>query len=194
MPKQRITKEMIVDVAFEIVRKEGLPSLMVKNIASALNCSVQPIYSYCTNMEGLKQEVFLKTLSYVQEFMKSHINPNDFFRSTGLGYLKFAKEEPNLFHLFVLSERQNISSFDDFYAANTNPSLAHLIAKDLNISYEQAKELHLCMLIFNTGISMIQISSKPGIPEEELNHYLDKAYEAFLRKAIGENNENSNYL
>lgn len=186
MPKQRITKKMIVDTAFDIVRKDGLQAMVVKNIASKLNCSVQPIYSYCTNMEGLKREVFLKTLSYIQEYMKAHIDPKDFFRSTGVAYLTFAKEEPNLFQLFVLSERKNIASFDDFYASNTNPSLAHLIAKDLDITYEQAKELHLCMLIFNTGISMIQVSSKPGIPNEELNRYLDKAYEAFLGRAKGE--------
>ena len=186
MPKQRITKEMIVDAAFDIARTDGLQAMIVKNIAGKLHCSVQPIYSYCTNMEGLKREVFLKTLAFVQEYMKAHIDPKDVFRSTGRAYLTFAQEEPNLFQIFVLSERENITSFDDFYASNTNPSLAHSIAKDLNITYEQAKELHLCMLIFNTGISMIQVSSKPGIPSEELNRYLDKAYEAFLGKAKGE--------
>ena len=45
MPKQKITKEMIIETAFEIVRKEGLENLLVKNIAAKLNCSVQPIYS-----------------------------------------------------------------------------------------------------------------------------------------------------
>lgn len=183
MPKQRITKEMIVDTAFDIVRKDGLQAMIVKNIASKLNCSVQPIYSYCTNMDGLKQEVFQKTLTFLQEYVQKHLDKKHLFRSTGLAYLQFSKEEPNLFQLFVLSERNNISSFDDFYASNTNPSFAHLIAKDLNISYEQAKELHLCLLIFNTGISMIQISSKPGIETDELSKYLDKAYEAFLLQA-----------
>lgn len=40
MPKQKITKEMIIETAFEIVRKEGLENLLVKNIAAKLNCSV----------------------------------------------------------------------------------------------------------------------------------------------------------
>ena len=30
MPKQKITKEMIIETAFEIVRKEGLENLLVK--------------------------------------------------------------------------------------------------------------------------------------------------------------------
>ena len=57
MPKQRITKEMVVDAAFEIARKGGMEQVIVKNIAEKLGCSVQPIYSYCTNMEGLRTEV-----------------------------------------------------------------------------------------------------------------------------------------
>ena len=43
MPKQRITKDMIVDVAFEIARRSGMEKVMVKSIADELGCSVQPI-------------------------------------------------------------------------------------------------------------------------------------------------------
>ena len=50
MPKQRITKEMVVDAAFEIARTQGAKQILVKNIADKLGCSVQPIYSYCKNM------------------------------------------------------------------------------------------------------------------------------------------------
>lgn len=57
MPKQRITKEMVVDAAFEIARKDGIEKATVKTIAEKLGCSVQPIYSYCKNMDGLKNDV-----------------------------------------------------------------------------------------------------------------------------------------
>ena len=46
MPKQRITKEMVVDAAFEIARNSGMEQVMVKNIENKIGCSVQPIYSY----------------------------------------------------------------------------------------------------------------------------------------------------
>lgn len=46
MPKQRITKEMVVEAAFEIAREQGMEQVVVKSIAARLNCSVQPIYSY----------------------------------------------------------------------------------------------------------------------------------------------------
>ena len=56
MPKQRITKETVVNAAFEIARNSGMEQVMVKNIADKIGCSVQPIYSYCKNMEGLQRK------------------------------------------------------------------------------------------------------------------------------------------
>lgn len=57
MPKQRITKEMIVDAAFHIARRSGMENVLVKSIADEMGCSVQPIYSYCKNMNGLREEI-----------------------------------------------------------------------------------------------------------------------------------------
>lgn len=47
MPKQKITKDMVIDAAFELARNDGMEQVIVKNIAEKLGCSVQPIYSYC---------------------------------------------------------------------------------------------------------------------------------------------------
>ena len=57
MPKQRITKEMVVDTAFELARREGVEKVTVKALAESLGCSVQPIYSYCQSMDGLRAEL-----------------------------------------------------------------------------------------------------------------------------------------
>ena len=37
MPKQRITKEMVVNAAFEIARNDGMEQVMVKTIAEIRN-------------------------------------------------------------------------------------------------------------------------------------------------------------
>ena len=47
----------MVEAAFEIARKQGMEQVIVKSIAGRLGCSVQPIYSYCNNMDGLRQDV-----------------------------------------------------------------------------------------------------------------------------------------
>ena len=57
MPKQTITKEMVVDAAFQLAREGGMEQVLVKNIAARLGCSVQPIYSYCQNMRSEERRV-----------------------------------------------------------------------------------------------------------------------------------------
>ena len=67
MPKQRINKDTVVHAAFELARTEGLENVTVKDIASMLNCSVQPIYSYCRSMDGLRNEVCRMAGDFVRE-------------------------------------------------------------------------------------------------------------------------------
>ena len=187
MPKQRITKEMVVNAAFEIARSDGMEQVMVKNIAEKIGCSVQPIYSYCKNMEGLRQDVTLKVCSFIGEYVKTHIDKDDIFETTGRAYIQLAKEEPHLFKLFVLRRREGISSLDDLYRLEAAPQVAESIAQQLHISVAQARQLHLHMLIYTVGIGTIFAVTTPGIAPEEILAQQEKAYEAFWEQCKGEN-------
>ncbi len=183
MPKQKITKEMVVNAAFDLARSGGMEQVLVKNIAKKLSCSVQPIYSYCKNMDELRHEVIQRAVSFVQAYVDSRLDEKDLFRSTGQAYLCLAKEEPSLFKMFILHPREGIASLDDLYHANANPQLAQTIAKELGIPQQQAKELHLHMLIYTVGIGTIFSVTTPGIPAEEIFAQQQTAYEAFFRQA-----------
>lgn len=182
MPKQRITKEMVVAAAFEIARNEGMEQVIVKNIANKIGCSVQPIYSYCDNMEGLRKEVACQAGRFIQEYVAAHIDKDDLFRSTGKAYIQLAEEEPNLFKIFILHKREGISSLDDLYRAEAGPQIVEFIAMKLGISESQAKRLHLNMLIYTIGIGMIFSMTSPGIPAAEIFKQQEYAYEAFMKK------------
>ncbi len=188
MPKQRITKEMVVDAAFEIARNSGMEQVMVKNIADKIGCSVQPIYSYCKNMDGLRQDVIQQVNRFIQEYVVRHINKDDLFRSTGKSYIQLAQEEPHLFRIFILHQREEISSLNDLYQSEANPHTAEIIAKELSISVERAKQLHLNMLIYTIGIGTIFSVTTPGISTDEIYTQQEVAYEAFLKQAL-ENEE-----
>ena len=87
MPKQRITKEMVVNAAFEIARSSGMEQVMVKNIADKIGCSVQPIYSYCKNMDGLRTDVVEQTNIFIRQYISEHIDKENLFASTGREYV-----------------------------------------------------------------------------------------------------------
>lgn len=186
MPKQRITKEMVVEAAFEIAREEGMENVLVKNIAEKLGCSVQPIYSYCSNMEELKKDVQKRTAAFFQEYVTAHVEKEDYFHSIGKAYLCLAKEEPNLFELYFLRKRPDCTatSLQELYEQECTKEVAEYLAEKLSISVEAARKLHLNMVIYNTGISTMLISSNFRLSMEELDRQLMEIYEVFLQQAL----------
>ncbi|MEZ3461406.1 MAG: TetR/AcrR family transcriptional regulator [Lachnospiraceae bacterium] len=186
MPKQRITKEMVVNAAFEIARSSGMEQVLVKNIADRIGCSVQPIYSYCKNMEGLRRDVTDQVSRFIQEYIAARVDKADLFRSTGNAYIQLAKEEPNLFKIFILRQRDGIASLDDLYQLEAGPHVADYIAGELQISGQRARQLHLHMLIYTIGLGTIFSITTPGISADEIFAQQDAAYEAFLKQVLDE--------
>ena len=121
MPKQRITKEMVVDAAFEIARKDGIEKATVKTIAEKLGCSVQPIYSYCKNMDGLKNDVAEKARTFILAEVGKTVDRNDLFRSTGHAYIQIAKNK-----YFHFCGKAAAPEYADLYHWYRNNLLRHL--------------------------------------------------------------------
>ena len=46
--KESITKDMLIDVAFELVKEEGSENLTARKLASKAGCSTQPIFRIYT--------------------------------------------------------------------------------------------------------------------------------------------------
>lgn len=192
MPKQKITKEMIVNAAFDLAKNGGMEQVMVKNIANKLNCSVQPVYTYCKNMAGLQHDVIEKTRDFVHKYITCHTNKDNLFQSIGHAYIQLAKEEPYIFKIFILHQRENISSLEDLYQSEADPHMAEYIANKLNISKTQAKQFHLDMLIYTTGLGTIFSVTTPGIPASEIFKQQENAYNAFLKQIQNNNKEEKN--
>ena len=184
MPKQRITKDMVVHAAFEIARNSGMEQVLVKNIADKIGCTVQPIYSYCKNMDGLRSDVAEQTNIFIRQYISEHIDKENLFASTGRAYVRLAKEEPFLFKIFILHQRTGISSLNDLYEKEASPYVAERIGEEFKISVSQARRLHLNMLIYTIGIGTIFSVTTPGISAEEIYKQQESAYEAFLKQAL----------
>ena len=168
MPKQKITREMVIEAAFDIARREGMEKVIVKNIADKLGCSVQPIYSYCSNMEGLKAALTERTGTFMKEYLAAHIEKKDYFRSM---------------------RRSDIHSLQDLYSKESSREVAKFISDTLQLTMAQAEQLHLHMIIYTMGIASILATSCSHIPEEELMTQLETACDAFLAEIRRKNNE-----
>ena len=67
------TKEMILEVAIKLFKKEGSDAITAKNIAKELGCSVAPIYSVYLSLADLKKDLAFEIEKSILE--EKNINP-----------------------------------------------------------------------------------------------------------------------
>ena len=103
--KIRISKEMILDAAFEIVKQEGMEKLSNRELANKLKCSIRPIYYQFENVEEMQKELYLKIEQYFYKFILDNmVEGIPKYKQVGINYIKFAKKEKKLFQTLFMSD------------------------------------------------------------------------------------------
>lgn len=105
-PKAKITREMIVQAALEIIRENGYASLNARTIADRLNCSTQPVLYQFKTMEEIREAVYAAADELHTRYIMADIGTEkDPFLSIGLAYIRFGHDERNLFRFLFQSDR-----------------------------------------------------------------------------------------
>ena len=98
-PKVKIKKEDIINASVELVRKNGMQAINARAIASALHCSTQPIFSNFATVgqlqEAVVQSAYERYLAFLRKEAESGSYPQ--YKAFGMAYIRFAKEEKELF-------------------------------------------------------------------------------------------------
>ena len=103
--KIKISKDMILDAAFEIVRKDGMEKLSNRELASKLKCSIRPIYYQFENVEEMQKQLYLKIEQYFYKFILDNmVEEIPKYKQVGINYIKFAKKEKKLFQTLFMSD------------------------------------------------------------------------------------------
>ncbi len=100
-PKTTKTREDILQAAFEVARTEGIEAVSARRVARELDCSTQPVYRAFASMDELREAVMEQTLALAKTYLLTEVEPP--FLQFGLGSLRFAEEEPQLFKALSLS-------------------------------------------------------------------------------------------
>lgn len=181
MPKQRITKEMILEAAFNYAKEKGFEQVVLKNIADEIGCSVQPIYSYYKNMGDLKEQVYGEAMAFYQSFIYSRVDNERLLESMARANVEFAKQETNLFKMLFLNKIDGLNCFSDIYEWMGDKNATKQVMDRYSLSENAAKEIYLMLIIFAHGMANMIAISGANIPDEEIIEYLEKAYRAFIK-------------
>lgn len=179
-PKARITKEEIIQTTVNLVRVSGAESINARAIASSLSCSTQPIFSNFTSMEELEEATIKAAYEIYLSFIKNEVENGNYpmYKSYGMAYIRFAKEEKELFKLLFMRDRteENISLSPDFNESVT------LIMKANNVSEDIARLIHLEMWTCVHGIGTMLATSFVFLEWELISQITSDVYHGIIAK------------
>ena len=101
------------------------------------------------------------------------------YKASGMAYIRFAKEEKELFRLLFMRDRSHESIEDK----EENKPLIELIQQNLGIS--EAYLFHLEMWIYVHGMATMLATSYLELDEEFISRVLTDGYEGMKARYIG---------
>lgn len=177
----RITKNMILDTAFDIARSGGLEDVSNREIASRLGCSIRPIYYQFKNTDELKGELYAKIekyfYTYLMDNMRDDIPP---YKQVGINYIRFAREESHFFRILFMSETNLLpmgfvtKDEDDFR------KLAKFIKFSTKLSDDDIKTFHVRMWLFAHGIASLVASNTVVFSDTQIEKLLSYEFQALM--------------
>lgn len=186
-PKAKITKEMIINTAFNIVREDGVDKVTARSISKQLNCSTQPVLYYFSTVEDIKRMVYKKADEYHSDYiMNTKTDCKNPMLAIGMNYIKFAIEERNLFcFLFQSNEFSGVSMLNLLEAEELLPLLT-VLQHELDMSMEDTKEVFNTLFIFVHGYASLYANNTMIYDELKVRKALEKIFNGTLFTMKGE--------
>ena len=179
-PKVKTTKEAIVSTAVEIVRTQGEQALNARAVAAVLGCSTQPIFSNFATMEDLRTAVIWEAYALCNEYIRREVEAGEHppYKASGLAYIRFAKEEKELFKMLYMRDR---SEEDNSADSARDRSMEQLVQKNTGLDDEEVQLFHLEMWAYVHGIATMYATGFLDLEWELVSRMLTDAYQG-LRK------------
>ena len=157
-PKFKFTRDEITNAALNVTRKNGISGLTARALAAELGCSVKPIFGLFKNMEEVGQEVFIASDLLYQNYLREDMAKGKYppYKASGMAYIRFAKEERELFKLLFMRDRSREKIEEN--KEEIRP-LMQLIQQNLGISEDEAYLFHLEMWLYVHGIATMIATS-----------------------------------
>ena len=176
MPATRkVSREEIVDAAVAVLCDDGFSAVNARSVAKKLGCSTQPIFSYFSGMEDLKNALEGKAWALFMEEIAGAVEEDMPLLACSLTYFRFAVEQPHLFRSLFMTRR----NAQEREAIGMNGELnrrmeAAVIEKD-HIDEEKAKRRCTALRIYAHGLASLQAMDLLGMPQEEAEEMLRSA-------------------
>ena len=186
----KITKEMILNTAFEIAREKGFEKISNRELAKKMNCSIRPIYYQFKNVEELNKELYKKIERYFYEFLIDNmIKDVPLYKQIGINYIKFAIAENNLFKFLFMTEIKDEPSAFITTDEKGFEEVVKAIKISTKLSDKDIKSFHIKMWIFAHGIATLSATNSVKFTDEQIQDLLSQEFQALMLLEENPNNK-----
>lgn len=191
-----LTKEMILEAAFNLMNQSGPDSITIRGIAQYLHKSTAPIYTQYSGRDALMTDLE----SYVNAKLKAETQKErtiDGFKNIGLGLIDFTLKYKSVFAYYYLAPETSL-----FSHLNKEDMLDQMKANGLLtvLKDEQLLQMLDDMWVYTYGLTTmictgIETSDSLDYYHEKLNRmghkvisyylYSSGQYEAYIQQIMG---------
>lgn len=180
-PKVKITKEDIINVAIEIVKASGAEAINARNIAAALNCSTQPVFYNFASMDELRLAVVERADMLCNQYMEREVANGKYpaYKANGMAYIRFAKEEKQLFRLLYMRDRSKEIVSEDTELMHR---MEEMIYDNTGLEGDNAKLFHLEMWAYVHGIATMLATGFYDLEWDFISKLITDAYQGLKKQ------------
>ena len=188
-PKVKVTRQMVAEASFEVVRESGHENLNVRAIAERLGCSTQPVlYSFKT-VDEIRKAAYEMADRYHTDYIMPREKDENPMLALGLNYVRFGHEEKNLFRFLFQTDKFGGM---DVEALLSDPNLAGILevmAKGLSCEVSAAREMFLTFFCAAHGLASLLANNSMQYDEEQCRKMLENVFYGMLASGKGEIHE-----
>ena len=184
-PKVRITKEMVEDASFEIIRANGHENLNARTIAEYLKCSTQPVlYSFKT-VDEIREAAYRIADEYHTAFIMPKEDDENPMLALGLNYVRFGYEEKNLFRFLFQTDQfggMDVATLMD------NPGLSEIMeimAKGMNCDIREAREMFFTFFCAAHGLASLLANNSVKYDADQSRKMLISIFDGMIASGKG---------
>lgn len=166
-PKFKFKREEIVEAAVNLTRRGGVDAVTARGIAKELGVSTQPIFTCFKNMEEAKEEVRIYAEKLCHNYLEKGVEASIPFFGFGMAYIRFAKEEPELYKmLFINPDKKGESMLDTL--SGIRLIVINSIEKTYRFNEKESKRLFRDLWLAAHSIATLCVGGICPFSDEEI--------------------------
>ncbi len=176
---RKIQRDDVLRAALELLKIEDIDALTARQIASLLDCSVQPIFYNFENMEELKTAAIAAVHDIYVSYMNAGAAAPSAYKGMGLAYIRFARDYPNYFQLLFMRE-SNLSPESFICEDDSSNEIIRHGMEMTGFSEEVQRPFHLKVWIFTHGLATLVANGTVRFTDAEIERLLTETVRALV--------------